>query len=254
MPITASLNDVMRVRRHQPTRLEGFVDASFAFAVTLVVISIGHVPNSVDDMLNALRGLPAFAACFLMIARIWLSHRDWSRHYDIEDSVGMMLSLILVFIVLIYVYPLRLLYALMFDSLSSGLLNDGIVTKVETAEQLSAGYIVFGLGLAAISLVFFLLFRHALTQSERIGLSVREILYTRMKMSKWWTQLLLCLGSILFAYWLPNYMAALAQQPTSLQSLAFSIPGLIYLLNIVTGRRARRRYWRALADLTPGDA
>jgi uncharacterized membrane protein len=75
--MTAS--DVLHIRRHNPTRLEGFVNASFAFAVTLLVISIGHVPGSVPEMLRALRGLPAFALCLLAIARIWKSHRDWSR-------------------------------------------------------------------------------------------------------------------------------------------------------------------------------
>jgi len=63
MSTVVNVNDVLRTRRHQPTRLEGFVDASFAFAVTLLVISIGHVPGSVAEMLHALRGLPAFALC-----------------------------------------------------------------------------------------------------------------------------------------------------------------------------------------------
>jgi len=39
-----ALDNVMCIRRRQPTRLEGFVDASFA--VTLVVISIGRMQRS----------------------------------------------------------------------------------------------------------------------------------------------------------------------------------------------------------------
>ena len=114
-------NDVLRVRRHQPTRLEGFVDSAFAFAVTLIVISVGHVPGDVPQMLQALRGLPTFAVCFLLISRFWAMHRFWGRHYDIEDATAVRLSLVLVFLVLIYVYPLRLLFSLMFGAITEQL-------------------------------------------------------------------------------------------------------------------------------------
>ena len=121
--MSKTINDVLRIRRHQPTRLEGFVDASFAFAVTVLVISFGHVPASVPEMLHALRGLPAFAVSFLLIARIWKAHRDWSRHYDIEDATSLRLSLLLVFVVLVFVYPLRLLFALFFAWIGHGFLG-----------------------------------------------------------------------------------------------------------------------------------
>ncbi len=158
-------DDVLRVRRHQPTRLEGFVDSAFAFAVTLIVISIGHVPNDVPEMLQALRGLPTFAVCFLLIARFWQMHRYWSRHYDIEDRVAVRLSLVLVFLVLMYVYPLRLLFSLTFGSITNGWLVEKEIVINDIAE-LRAAYVVFGLGLAAIASVFALMFRHALKSSS----------------------------------------------------------------------------------------
>ncbi|HEX7915005.1 TMEM175 family protein, partial [Rudaea sp.] len=202
------LSRVMQIRRHQPTRLEGFVDASFAFAVTLVIISIGHVPASVDEMLTALRGLPTFAVCFLLIARIWLSHREWSRCYDLEDSTGVSLSLLLVFIVLIYVYPLRMLFAQMFMGFSGGGLSDGSVRQLATVEELRAAYLVFGLGFAAISAVFVLLFRHALRHADAIGLAPAERAYTRMKIGTWATQAALALASIALACCLPALVRA----------------------------------------------
>jgi hypothetical protein len=81
--------DVLRGRRHGPTRLDGFVDASFAFAVTLLAISIGDVTASVDEMLQARHGLPVFALCFLAIARICKSQRDWNRCHDLQDATGL---------------------------------------------------------------------------------------------------------------------------------------------------------------------
>jgi uncharacterized membrane protein len=69
MPFTIHPADILKIRRHEPTRLENFVDAAFAFAVTVLVISIGHVPNTVAEMLQALRGLPTFVVTFLLITR-----------------------------------------------------------------------------------------------------------------------------------------------------------------------------------------
>src|SRR5690242_2680306 len=48
MTLTTTEDDNgFRIRGSQPTRVDAFVDAAFAFAVTLLVIAIGHVPNSV---------------------------------------------------------------------------------------------------------------------------------------------------------------------------------------------------------------
>ena len=38
------------------TRLEAFVDAAFAFAVTLLVISLDAIPNSIPALLEAMKG------------------------------------------------------------------------------------------------------------------------------------------------------------------------------------------------------
>jgi uncharacterized membrane protein len=237
-----ALHSVMRIRRHQPTRLEGFVDASFAFAVTLVVISIGHVPSSVGEMLTALRGLPTFAVSFLLIARFWHSHREWSHWYDLEDTAAVALSLLLVFFVLIYVYPLRMLFAQMFLGMSGGELSDGSVQALDSVDELRAAYIVFGLGFAAISVLFVLLFRHALRHAAAIGLSPGERAYTRMKVDIWSVQFALAMLSIALAGWMP------------MRSVwAFSVPGLVYAMNILLGRLLRRRCRRAIATL-PAEA
>lgn len=228
----------MRVRRHQPTRLEGFVDASFAFAVTLVVISLGHAPGSVEQMLRALHGIPTFATCFLLLARIWLSHRNWGRHYDLDDATSVNLSLLLVFIVLIYVYPLRILFAQMYYGFSGGWLSDGTITPINTVEELRAAYTVFGLGFAAMSAVFLLLYWHALRRAEAIGLNEAEKIYTRMKIVDWAEQIVLCLLSIALATWLPMSNPWL-----------FSLPGMIYALGAVTGPLTRRYCLREIRQL-----
>ncbi len=61
----------MRKRGIEMTRTETFVDAAFAFAVTLLVVSIDSIPESVAELLRALAAVPAFAASFAIIGLFW---------------------------------------------------------------------------------------------------------------------------------------------------------------------------------------
>ncbi len=243
MSARSRLQQSMRVRREQPTRLEGFVDASFAFAVTLVVISIGRVPASVPDMLQALRGVPTFAVCFVLIARMWKSHRDWSRHYDLEDGTAVALSIGLVFLVLIYVYPLRLLFALMFAGLSGGRLMDQPVT-IGSAFELRAAFAVFGIGYAAIWLVLASLYRHALRARASIGLDAAEIAVTRFRIRQ----------NVAFAAVALLSVAAAAVLPFDRSPWLTTMPGTLYLLMIPIAAALRGRCVREIDASPPAPA
>lgn len=50
----------VRQRGLQMTRLETFIDAAFAFTVTLLVISSDGIPGSYDELVHALKVAPAF--------------------------------------------------------------------------------------------------------------------------------------------------------------------------------------------------
>ena len=233
----ASPDDVLCIRRHQPTRLEGFVDASFAFVVTMLIISAGHVPSSIPDMLNALRGVPAFALSFLLIARFWKGHRDWSRCYDIEDGRAIVLSLALVFVVLIFAYPLRFIFALLCQWLSNGWLIDQRI-ELHSIDEYRIAFEVYGIGFAMIAALFALLYRHALRVAT--DLDPRERIATRMHQQLWWMTGGVALLSALCAAALPLSEA---------QAWLFGIPGTIYGLNGVLAPAIRRWYGRQLAML-----
>ena len=49
-----------RQRGMEMTRIEVFVDAAFAFAVTMLVISFDQIPQSFNEMVEAVKGIPAF--------------------------------------------------------------------------------------------------------------------------------------------------------------------------------------------------
>jgi uncharacterized membrane protein len=60
-------------RGGEVTRLEHFSDAVFAFAVTLLVVSL-EVPKTVPELMSALRGFAAFGVCFAMLVLVWSYH------------------------------------------------------------------------------------------------------------------------------------------------------------------------------------
>lgn len=49
------------------TRAEAFLDAAFAFAITLMVISIDEIPDTAAKLVDALKSAPAFGASFLLM-------------------------------------------------------------------------------------------------------------------------------------------------------------------------------------------
>ena len=108
---TLPVENGFRLRGAQVTRLETFVDAAFAFALTLLVIAGDSLPDSFAELREALRRTPTFILCFVLLAMIWSAHNRWSRRYGLEDAWSTVLSLGLVLAVLVYVYPLRMVIA-----------------------------------------------------------------------------------------------------------------------------------------------
>ena len=145
-----------RLRGQQVTRLESFSDAVFGFALTLLVVSL-DVPKSFGDLVNTMRGFPAFAICFLLLALIWNGHYKFCRRYGLDDGTARFLTCVMLFLVLFYVYPLKFLFNL---SITGLLLGAGPPISM-TGAQLSMLLLIYGLGFAAVYLAMALLYFHA---------------------------------------------------------------------------------------------
>src|SRR5262245_14853149 len=87
-----------RWRGEEVTRIEGFSDAVFGFAITLLVVSL-EVPRSFADLMDLVRGVPAFALCFALLIMIWYSHHLFFRRFDLQDHYTMVANAILLFLV-----------------------------------------------------------------------------------------------------------------------------------------------------------
>ncbi len=172
----SKLNDGFRMRGIEVTRLEGFSDAVFGFALTLLVVSL-DVPKTFTDLLATMRGFPAFAVCFTLLVLVWNAHYNFSRRYGLQDTTARVLTCVLLFLVLFYVYPLKFLFNVSFNISFNGraLSNSSPIT----GRELSLLLTIYGLGFAAVYLALALLYRHAYNLRDELALSELERLDTR---------------------------------------------------------------------------
>lgn len=148
-------------------RLDAFVDAAFAFAVSLLIIAGAEPLRSFDDLVRALMRIPAFLAGFALIVLFWLAHRAWSSLGPPRDRMATLLSLAVVFSVLVFVFPLRLLTETALHFMSGGVLPGGGL--IASFGQLGWTYAIYGFGFSILSVLYVLLFRQA-----RAGLGAAE--------------------------------------------------------------------------------
>lgn len=168
-----------RHRGREMTRLEVFCDAAFAFAVTLLVIAGDGIPNSYAELVAALMGAPAFAASFAAIAGFWWAHREWSRRFGLEDGVTTLISLILVFVMLVYVYPLKMVFSAFASWASGGFLPTEFV--LTDPRDMLGLFLVYGIGFAAQTGLLALLHLRGLRMGAELGLDEVERLRTRQE-------------------------------------------------------------------------
>jgi uncharacterized membrane protein len=161
----------MLLRRHDISRLEAFSDAVFAFALTLLVVAL-EVPKSYVELMNLMRGFPAFACCFAVLVGIWYEHNLFFRRYGLQDGYTVLLNSILLFVVMFYVYPLKFMFDSGFAQISP-FASQGVSPM--TLSQLSRASAIYGLGWIAVFVMFGLLYRHAYRQRDNLGLTPLEV-------------------------------------------------------------------------------
>jgi uncharacterized membrane protein len=172
--------DGFRWRSHEVTRIEGFSDAVFGFAVTLLIVSL-EVPRTSTELLDTMRGFGAFVVTFLILAGMWYMQHTFFRRYGLEDRVTVILNLVLLFTVLFFIYPLKFLFTGLFFRLLMKFPAAGAhgIGPVILPEHRPLIFMIFGAGFTAVFTVFVLLYRHAYKQREQLELNEFEIYETR---------------------------------------------------------------------------
>jgi uncharacterized membrane protein len=234
----ADARDAMGFRRRgdRTTRLEAFVDAAFAFALTLVIIAVGSVPQSADALVLALKGVPAFAACFWALGAFWRGHVDWSERFGLDDARSRQWSLLLIFLALIFVFPLRMVFGTFFAWISGGWLP--MPVGFDSMADVQVMFQTFAIAFGSMGAVLFALNLHAWRRRRAIGLDEVEAGALRVVLVLWAMLPLFSLLSLALSLW-----------PAS---LPYGAPGMIFfamhLVQSVIRARHRRRLAAALAS------
>jgi len=228
------VRDGFRLRGLEMTRIETFTDAAFAFALTLLVVSL-DIPASYGDLMIALKGIPAFALSALLLMVFWSGHNTWSRRYGLDDGLTVVLSCLLVFTVLVYVYPLKFLFRSLIAVFGAwlGFAVDFDTFEITRAAQVNHLFVIYGLGFVTMCAAIILLNLHAWHLRESLQLNELERYVTKAEIGAWLVLAGAGLLSIVLALTTPISWGGLPGWAYSLLAVVMPVYGTL------TGRRAK---------------
>lgn len=191
-----------RLRGSEMTRLETFIDAAFAFAISMLVIAAQQIPDDIASLLAAFKNVPTFICSIAVLGIFWRGHWLWSRRYGLEDGVSILISWAMIVTILIFIYPLKAIFGAMWYLLSNG--QVGKSPSLHTTEaQARSIFAIYALGLIAISAEILLLNLRAWQLRGPLRLNAREQLMTRGELTGWSIPMSVGLVSLVFSFALP---------------------------------------------------
>lgn len=203
-----------RFRGHEVRRIEAFSDAVFAFAVTLLIVSL-EVPKSFEELMNTMRGFLAFSVTFVLLMLVWYEQNIFFRRYGMDDLITIVLNCALIFLVLFYVYPLKFLFSTIFNNTNPPLIMKGM--------DIRNLMLIYGAGYICIYFLFLLMYVHAFKKRVELSLTLPEVFDTRTIIFKNGLLIIIGVMSILIALLLEPKQAGLAGFTYFLIGPAFTI-------------------------------
>lgn len=166
------------MRHREVSRIEGFSDAVFGFALTLLVVSL-ETPKNFAELKQQLAGFVPFALMFAMVCWIWYEHNKFFRRYGLQDALTTFLNSVLLFVVLFYVYPLRFLTMALVGPMVGLTSGPGFDDEAVNGPLLMTFY---SGGVLVIFSVFVLLHLHARRMRATLNLDAVEALQLRFSL------------------------------------------------------------------------
>ena len=178
-------------RGAEVTRLEGFTDAVFAFAVTLLVVSL-EVPKTLPELLMAMRGFLAFGVCFALLANVWYQHYRFFRRYALETPWVAFLNCVFAVLRPVLCLPAQVS------------LHGDIQWRRNLPPEMRTLFTIWSLGYAAVFAVFSLLYLHAWRIRAQLTLTPRETLRTQVSLVDHLAMVIVALLSTALARTMPE--------------------------------------------------
>ncbi len=184
---------------HNISRIEAFSDGVFAFAATLLVVSVGNEQSSSVLKIDW-KDFIGFGVSFFVLVALWSVHYNFFRRTKYMDNLIIALNAILLFVVLYYIFPLKSLL----DSWFSG--------RGLNLDNFSSLFQLYSLGFFLIFGCFSLMYFRAYQKTKSVEKSIPLLFYSRH-----------------FAIYV--FVALLSMVIAKMQiGLVFALPGLIYVL------------------------
>src|SRR4029077_11527024 len=183
-------------------RLETFIDAAFAFAISMLGIAAQQIPANTQALLAGFKNLPTIVCSIAVLGIYWRGHWLWSRRYGLEDGVSILISWAMIVTILILIYPLKEIFGAMWYLISSGQVGQPFSLHT-TESQARTIFVIYALGLVAISTEILLLNLRAWKLREPLRLNPLERLITRGEFTGWRLPVGVGMVSLVFALTLP---------------------------------------------------
>ena len=194
-----------RWRGRDVSRVEGFSDAVFGFAVTLLIVTL-EVPRTFEALVRVAQGFPAFAVSFTYLFFLWYQHQLFFRRYGLNSYRIILLNGLLLFLVLFSVYPVKFLATLVVNGLFfNAFLGLEIPIAIERFSGSSYPYLysLYALGFSALMTVFTLFYKEAWKLRDVYELNAYERFATLSSFYSYLFMALLPFAGILLVWVLP---------------------------------------------------
>ncbi|MEP0936694.1 MAG: hypothetical protein ABJG82_15275 [Cyclobacteriaceae bacterium] len=145
------------------------------------------MPESLSDLIDSMRNVVPFGICVTMISVIWYQHYVFFLRYGLQSVQTVVINSLLLFLVLVYVYPLKLLTRFLFEICYAMISGDwdkfsGSYGRDLAPDNMALLMVIYGMGEGLIFLTLAWLYRFAPKRKEDLGLREYEIHQTRASM------------------------------------------------------------------------
>ncbi|HUQ89184.1 MAG TPA: TMEM175 family protein [Vicinamibacterales bacterium] len=216
------------------SRIEGFSDAVFGFALTLLVVSL-EVPDNFEGLKTIVRGFVPFAATFALVCWIWFEHYSFFRKFDAEDGLTIFLNCALLFLVLFFVYPLKFVFSRVIPDLTEG----ARLGMTESDGRMMMW--LYSAGFVAMMAVFWLLYLNQHRNRKALNLSDEQSFAAYAGAQTHLLSVFVGLLSILMALTLPIKWLGLA-------GVVYMLQGPLHWRNGVLIARQRAKQFSSSGD------
>jgi uncharacterized membrane protein len=196
LPFAPEHDPYFRWRGREVSRLEGFTDAVFAFAVTLLIVAL-EVPKTYEGLMEVVRAFPAFVICFVILMIFWNVHYRFFRRYGLEDGFTRLLTMAILVLVLFSVYPLKFLFGIVTAAWFGWNLQE--TPHLHSHEQIRNLYVIYGLGLAGVWTLYSALHLHVLRNRKLLELDAAELMQSKGALLDCLINVAVCLLSVMLA-------------------------------------------------------